>query len=45
MSDTARPTKISFAEMRDQAAQGVLVYCSDYRCSHSVAISGDGDRL
>jgi hypothetical protein len=42
MSDTARPTKISFAEMRNQAAQGVLVYCSDYR---SVAISGDGHRL
>ena len=21
--------------------QGLLVYCADYRCSHSIAISGD----
>ena len=33
-----RPQKITFAEMR---VRGVPVYCADYRCSHSIAISGD----
>jgi hypothetical protein len=37
----ARPTKITFAEMRDMGVRGLLVYCADYRCSHSSAISGD----
>ena len=37
-----RPTKITFAEMRDMGVRGILVYCADYRCSHSIAISGDG---
>jgi hypothetical protein len=36
------PQKIAFAEMRDRGVQGLLVYCADYRCSHSIAISGDG---
>ena len=36
-----RPTKITFAEMRDMGVRGILVYCADYRCSHSIAISGD----
>jgi hypothetical protein len=39
MSD--RPTKITFSEMRDMAVRGLLVYCADYRCSHSVDVSGD----
>jgi hypothetical protein len=33
---TDRPTKISFGEMR---------HCADYRCSHSVAISGPATRV
>jgi hypothetical protein len=37
-----RPTKITFAEMREMGVRGLLVYCADYRCSHSIAISGDG---
>ena len=37
----ARPTKITFADMRDLGVRGLLIYCSDYRCSHSTAISGD----
>jgi hypothetical protein len=37
----ARPTKISFAEMREQGVRGLLMYCADYTCSHSTAISGD----
>ena len=38
---SARPEKITFAEMRDSGVRGLLVYCSDYRCGHSIAISGD----
>jgi hypothetical protein len=36
-----RPTKITFADMRAQDVRGLLIYCADYRCSHSIAISGD----
>jgi hypothetical protein len=27
--------------MRDMGVRGVLIYCADYRCSHSIAISAD----
>ena len=27
--------------MREQGVRSILVYCADYRCSHSIAISGD----
>jgi hypothetical protein len=27
--------------MRDMGVRGVLIYCADYRCNHSTAISGD----
>ena len=38
----ARPPKISFSEMRDEmGVRGVLVYCADYHCSHSVAMNAD----
>jgi hypothetical protein len=33
--------KITFGEMREMGVRGLLVYCSDYHCSHRVAISGD----
>jgi hypothetical protein len=36
-----RPQKITFAEMRDTGVRGILVYCADYRCSHSIAVSAD----
>ena len=36
-----RPQKIRFAEMRDMGVRGILVYCADYQCLHSIAISGD----
>jgi hypothetical protein len=32
-----RPQKITFAEMRESGRHGLLVYCADYRCSHSIA--------
>jgi hypothetical protein len=34
-----RPVKITLAEMRNAGVRGVLIYCSDYKCSHSIAIS------
>ena len=27
--------------MRDMGVRGVLIYCADYHCSHSVALSAD----
>ena len=33
--------KITLGDMRASGARGLLVYCSDYRCSHHVAISSD----
>ena len=30
------PTKITFGEMRGMGVRGVLIYCADYRCSHSI---------
>src|ERR1700738_1803767 len=38
---TTRPTKITFAEMRTAGVRGVLIYCSDYKCSHSTAVNAD----
>jgi hypothetical protein len=42
-----RPVKITFGEMRSGGETGILVYCADYRSSHSIAISADqwGDDL
>ena len=39
-----REQKITLGEMRDMGVRGLLVYCSDFRCSHSVAISGINGR-
>jgi hypothetical protein len=41
MPATDRSTKITFAELREQGVHGLLIYCADYRCSHSIAISGN----
>jgi hypothetical protein len=40
MLDSARPQKITFAEMRDVGVRSLLIYCADYHCSHSVAVGG-----
>jgi hypothetical protein len=37
------PEKITFGEMRQIGVRGVLIYCSDYKCSHSTAV-GAADR-
>src|SRR3954451_21410364 len=36
-----RPQKITLGEMRAMGVRGLLVYCSDFRCSHSIAINAD----
>src|SRR4051794_15564175 len=37
---TMRNQKITFGEMRsDGGPTGIMVYCADHRCSHSVAMS------
>jgi hypothetical protein len=36
-----RPQKITLAEMRASGVHGLLIFCSDYKCSHSIAISSD----
>jgi hypothetical protein len=37
-----RPQQITFGEMRDEmGVRGVLIYCADYHCSHSLAMNGD----
>jgi hypothetical protein len=36
-----RPVKITFAEMRDSGVRAILLYCTDYRCSHSTALTAD----
>ena len=33
--------KITFAEMRPAGVRGLLIYCSDYKCGHWTAISGE----
>jgi hypothetical protein len=33
--------KITFREMREMGIRGSLVNCSDYKCGHWTAISGD----
>jgi hypothetical protein len=37
-----REQKITFGEMcPDGGPTGILVYCADYRCSHSIAMSAN----
>jgi hypothetical protein len=36
-----RQKKITFAEMRSTGVRGILIYCANFHCSHSIAVSGD----
>lgn len=36
-----RPIKITFGEMREMGVRGVLVYCLNRFCSHSIALNAD----
>jgi hypothetical protein len=40
-SGVRRQPKITLGEMRASGVRGLLIYCSDFRCSHWTAISGD----
>ena len=36
-----RQKKITLGEMRASGVRGLLIYCSDYRCSHWTTMSAD----
>jgi hypothetical protein len=36
MPEVTRQRKITFGEMRAGGVRGVLVYCADHKCSHSI---------
>jgi hypothetical protein len=36
-----REQKITLGQMRQMGIRGLLIYCSDYRCAHSVEIRSD----
>ena len=36
-----RLQKITLREMRDMGVRGLLIYCSNYHCSHSIQIGAD----
>jgi hypothetical protein len=38
---TAIHRALSFGDMRDMGVRGVLIYCADYHCSHSIAVMAD----
>ena len=33
--------KITFGEMRESGVRGLLIYCGDYKCVHSITLSAD----
>jgi hypothetical protein len=41
MPALTRPQKRAFGEMRSTGVRGILIYCQDHHCSHSIAISAD----
>jgi hypothetical protein len=41
MPEVTRPMKITFGEMRASGIRDLLIYCADYKCSHSTTVSGD----
>jgi hypothetical protein len=38
---TQRNQKITLAEMRASGVHGLLIFCADYHCSHSIAVNAD----
>ena len=36
-----RSRKITLGEMRASGVRGLLICCSDYRCSHSITVNAD----
>jgi hypothetical protein len=41
MPELTRPKKITFAEMRTAGVRWVLIYRSDYKCSHWTTTSAE----
>jgi hypothetical protein len=41
MPEIKRPQKNTLAEMRAANMRGLLIYCSDYHCSHWTTLSAD----
>jgi hypothetical protein len=41
MGGMTRPRKITYGEMRSFGVRGLLIYCTDFHCNHSIAISAD----
>jgi hypothetical protein len=41
MPELTRQQKITFGEMRESGVDRILIYCADYKCSHSTAMSAD----
>src|SRR5258708_6936534 len=41
MPALTRQQKVTFGEMRSSGVRGLLIYCADFHCSHSIAISAD----
>jgi hypothetical protein len=41
MPALTRQEKITFGEMRAFGVRGLLIYCSDHKCSHSTTMSAD----
>ena len=36
MPELTRQQKITFGEMRESGVDRILIYCADYKCSHSI---------
>jgi hypothetical protein len=41
MSLHNRPIKGKFGDLRASGVHGLLIYCRDHKCSHSITMSGD----
>jgi hypothetical protein len=41
LTPPTRQQKITLGEMRSSGVRGLLVYCADYKCAHSVSIGAD----
>jgi hypothetical protein len=39
MPALTRQQKITLGEMRSSGVRGLLIYCADYHCTHSIALS------
>ena len=41
MPEATRQQKITFGEMRESGIDRILIYCANYKCSHSIQMSAD----